>query len=109
MNKSELVETFKDWLNERTPNNIYCSTNFIERKLYKLFTQEADGDTIFENAEIIVGAYDYEYKLEAINSNDGNSHYFAFQAFGIGSKENVTDNDYELADYTEGSFIIKHQ
>lgn len=106
MNKPELINKFKDWLNEKTPDYIYCSTDFIECKILELFVQEAEGDTVFENEEIVVGAYDYKYELKAENSFDGNSHCFAFRAYGVGSKENVTDDDYELADYTESSFVL---
>lgn len=107
MNISELVETFRSWLSEKTPDCIYCSTEFAKRKIYDILVQEAEGDTIFENDEIVVGAYDYDYELKAENSADGKEQHFYFRAFGIGSKENVTDNDYELADYTESSFILK--
>ena len=31
------------------------------------------------------------------NSFDGDSHRFAFRAFGVGCKENITSDDYELA------------
>lgn len=109
MNKPELVETFKNWINERTPDYIYCSTDFVNKRIYEILIEEADGDIIFENDEIVVGAYDYKYELKAENSIDGYPHCFAFQAIGTGCKENITENDYELADYTESSFIIKHQ
>lgn len=107
MTKTKLISELKNWLIQNTDGNLMHSTEFAEYKIDKLLKEEADGDTIFENEQIFVGSYDYDFELNTKHSSDGKPHHFCFQAIGIGSKENVSKNDYELADYEEHTFIIK--
>ena len=106
MNKTELTEAFNDWLNINTNDEIMSSIDFAEYRLNTMLESETDGNIIFENDEIIVGEYYYDYELISKCSYDGNVHHFLFKAVGIGSKENVTADDYDLADYTENTYIL---
>lgn len=109
MTKTKLISELKNWLIKNTDGNLMHSTEFAEYKINKLLKEEANGSTIFENEQIFVGGYDYDFELTANCSSDGKSHHFCFHAIGIGSKENVCKNDYELSDYEEHTFIITQQ
>lgn len=109
MTKNNLISELKNWLTKNTDGKLMHSTEFAEHKIDRLLKEDANGNTIFENEHIFVGGYDYDFELSNNCSSDGKTHHFCFQAIGIGNKENVCENDYELSDYEEHAFIITKQ
>jgi len=107
MNKKTLINHFKNWLFKNSSDDYMHSPEFANYELNRLLKTEADGKVVFEDKSIFVGVYEYDYLIYKSISSDGREHRFPFNAVGIGIKENVTDNDYELADYDELAFIMR--
>lgn len=107
MNKRALISKFGNWLINNSSIKIMHTPDFAKYEIDRLLRNEASGIAAFEDENIFVGVYEYEFVVDKENSSDHKPHKFSFNAVGIGSKENVTKNDYELADYSEHTFIIK--
>lgn len=106
MNKKALINKFNNWLINNSSIKIMHSPDFAKYEINRILRTEAPGRTVFEDENIFVGVYEYEFLIDKVNSSDKKLHVFSFNAIGIGSKENVIKNDYELADYCEHTFII---
>lgn len=106
MNKKSLINNFRSWLMNNSIINLMHSYDFAKSEINKMLETEAPGRTVFEDENIFVGSYEYEFIIGKADSSDKKAHTFSFSAIGIGSKENVTENDYELADYRDHTFII---
>lgn len=103
MTKENLISRFAKWLKCNETRGIMCSKEYAEYEINNILKSEPiDSTVLYEDDNIFVGSYKYNY-----TANQSLINSFTFEAIGIGSKENVTDNDYELADYMECSFIIK--
>ncbi len=107
MNKEMLINKFAEWLADNSADNTLYPHEFAEYEINRLLADEAPGETLFENDNVFVGSYEYEFCLSDARKTDGKAARFLFEAIGIGSKENVSDGDYELADYSEHTYIIK--
>lgn len=107
MDKRKLTSEFGKWLIENSAIGLMRSCDFAEYEIDRLMKSEAPGKTMFENEYVFVGVYAYEFFIQESSSLDGKEHRFSFDAIGIGSKQNVTEQDYELSDYTAHTFIIK--
>lgn len=106
MNKKTLIYKFRNWLTSNSAIKLMHSNDFAEYEINRLLKTEAPGEKVFEDSNIFIGSYKYSYLINNSKSTDGKSHRFCFEAIGIGSKENINCNDYELADYTEHTYII---
>ena len=89
--------------------NLMHLYDFAKYEINKMLETEAPGRTVFEDENIFVGSYEYEFIIGEADSADKRTHTFSFCAIGIGSKENAAGNDYELADYRDHTFIINKQ
>ncbi len=107
MTKDMLINEFSNWLKEKSAVSMMHLYDFARNEINRLLKTEADGYTLFENDDIFVGSYQYSFAVTAVCSTDNERHVFNFEAIGIGSKENVSGNDYDLADYTEHTYVIK--
>lgn len=107
MNKEMLINSFADWLANNSETDVPCFHDFAESEINRLLKSEAPGETLFENDSVFIGSYEYEFCLSDTRKTGGEVISFLFEAIGIGSKENVCEGDYELADYSEHTYIIK--
>lgn len=108
MNKEILVTKFENWLAQNASYRILNSEAFAEYEIERLLKNDPDdGITLFENDVVFVGSYKYSYELNQSQCADGKPCSFSFEAIGMGCKENITDGDYELADYSDYAFIIR--
>lgn len=107
MNKKTFINNFKNWLLENSSDNYMHSPEYARHEVNRLLKTEAPGEVVFEDEDIFVGVYEYNYLIDKITSFDGREHCFPFNVIGIGTKGNVTQNDYEIDDYDELAFIMR--
>lgn len=82
--------------------NYFCSGDF-ENILDEIEHSEADGDFIFENDSIVIGKYFYNFEIKNLIGAENTLHFYIY---GIGQKENVTPDDYELKTYENYEYVL---
>lgn len=107
MNKRTLVNKFGNWLIHNSSINIMHSPDFAKYEIDRLLKSKAVRKRTFEDEDVLVGVYEYEFLIDKANSLDSREHSFSFNAIGIGNKETAARNDCELAAYKEYTFILK--
>lgn len=107
MSKELLISIFTNWLKENSTIKLMHLYEFAEYEIDRLLEAEAPGYKLYEDSNIFIGRYEYEFTIEAKHSRNGKANSFCFESIGFGIKDNVTENDYELSEYTELIYIVK--
>ena len=81
----------------------YCCGGDFENILDEIEHSDADGDFIFENDSIVIGKYFYNFGLRNLTGAENTLH---FCIYGIGEKENITPDDYELKTYENFVYVL---
>ena len=106
MNRKAFVKKLNKWYicNSNEPET--HTVQYAGSELLKLEKAEAQGDFIYESDSCVIGRYYYSITILPEASKDSRIKELHFCAYGFGTKYNITDNDYELADYSEFEYVI---
>ncbi len=105
--KKELIAKFAKWLKQYSIVKLMQNYDFAEYEINLLLESEAPGKIIDEDENTFTARYEYTFAVSPEHSTDGQEHSFDFDVEIIGIKDNVTADDYEIADFTEYKYIIK--